>query len=151
MVVTNDLIVALDRKQDCAALFLDLSKVFDSVDHELLLNKLRNAGFGPKAVKWLRNYYIVRTQCVHAEGHKSDFLEITKGVLQGSILGPILFSTFINDLGKDIQAKMHFYADDTVIYMHAPSIEQRASDCFSVITNCFLLRKPCAWSSQKLT
>ena len=48
--------------------------------------------------------------------------KITKGVPQGFILGPILFSIFINDLGKDIQAKIHVYADDTVIYTHAPSI-----------------------------
>lgn len=52
MVVINYLIGALDRKQHCAALFVDLSKGFDSVDHELLLNKLRDAGFCPNAVKW---------------------------------------------------------------------------------------------------
>ncbi len=91
MVVTNDLIGALDRKQLCAGLFVDLSQASDSVDFELLLNKLRNAGFSPKAVNWFGHYFVDRLQCFHAEGYKSDFLGINKGLPQGSILGPILF------------------------------------------------------------
>ncbi len=101
---------------------MDLSKAFDSVNHELLLNKLSSAGFRPGTLKWFRNHLVDRTQCVHVEDLKSDFLDISKGVPQGSILGPILFSIYINDLGKDIQAKKHFYADDTIIYTLAPCI-----------------------------
>lgn len=69
LVVTNDLICALEKKQHCAALFVDLSKAFDSVECMLPLNKLRNSGFGPKAVKWSRNYFVDQTQCVHEVGH----------------------------------------------------------------------------------
>lgn len=65
------------------------------------------------------NDFVAWAQCVNAEDHKSEFLEKTKGVPQGSILGQILFSIFINDLGKDIQAKTHLYADD-IIYTHSP-------------------------------
>ncbi len=76
----NDIIGALDKKQHCAALFVDLSKAFDSVNHELLLNKLSSAGFGPGTLKWFRNYLVDRTQCVHVKDLKSGFLDISKGV-----------------------------------------------------------------------
>lgn len=62
------------------------------------------------------------------EDLKSDFLDISKGDPQGSILGAILFSVYISDLGKDIQAKKHFYADDTIIYALAPSITQAVKE-----------------------
>ncbi len=75
MLVTNDIINALDRKQHCAALFVDLSKAFDSVDHVLLLGRLSDVGMGDK--EWLRNYLADRTQCVYKDGHKSSFMEIS--------------------------------------------------------------------------
>ncbi len=68
------------------------------INHELLLNKLSSAGFGPGTLKWFRKD---RTQCVHVEDLKSDVHDISKGVPQGSIL----FSIYINDLGKDIKKK----------------------------------------------
>lgn len=74
-IVTNYIIGALDRKQHCTALFVDLSEAFDSVDHGLLLNKLRTIGFSPQAVKCFQNYFIDHNQFVYAEGHKSEFLD----------------------------------------------------------------------------
>lgn len=109
--------------------FVDLCKAFDSVDHDLLLDRLQNIGLSDEAVQWFTNYLADRSQCVFADGHKSDFLEITKGVPQGSILAPILFSIFINDFGKDMHtAKLHLYADDTVIYSVASSVNQAIDD-----------------------
>ena len=117
MAVANYIINALDEKQHCAALFVDLSKAFDSVHHELLLDRLRNIGFSEGAVNWFRNYLSGRIQCVYSDNHKSSFLEINRGVPQGSILAPVLFSICINDLGNGMQpAKLRLYADDTVIY-----------------------------------
>lgn len=118
MAVANDIINALDKKQHCAALFVDLSKAFDSVDHELLLARLRNIGLSEGAVNWFRNYLSDRTQCVYTDNHKSSFLEINRGVPQGSILAPVLFSISIKDLGNGMQpVKLHLNVDDTVIIL----------------------------------
>lgn len=83
--------------------------MIDLVDHELLLNKLRKVGFSSNTAKWFRNDFLDR---VYAEGHKSDFVEITKGIPQG-------FSVFINDLGKDIQANTHFYTSCCISSLQA--------------------------------
>lgn len=124
MLVTNYIINALDRKQHCAVdLFVDLSKAFDSVDHELLLGRLSDIGMCDMAIEWFRNYLADRTQCVYTDGHKSSFMEITKEVRQGSILPPVFFCLiFINNIGNDmLTAKVHLYADDTIVYSVALS------------------------------
>lgn len=107
------------------ALFVDLSKVFDSVYHELLLQRLSCIYLSEMALNWFKNYLSRRTQCDSVENYSSASLTANKGVTQGSILAPILFSIFVNDLGHGINpTKIHLYADDTVIYMVAPSLNQ---------------------------
>ncbi len=82
-----------------------------------------------------------RTQCVQVEGVQSDLLEVVKGVPQGSVLGPLLFSIYINCLDFNIdKARFHFYADDTIVYCSAPSKQQSATalqSVFDIIQNRF--------------
>ena len=121
--VINDIVHALDNKQDCVALFIDLSKAFDSVNHVLLLKRLAEIGLDHKSCNWFKNYLSGRSQAVVADGHTSTFLNLSKGVPQGSILAPILFTLFINDFNSGItNSAVHLYADDTVIYSIAPSV-----------------------------
>uniref|UniRef100_A0A669C6E9 ribonuclease H n=1 Tax=Oreochromis niloticus TaxID=8128 RepID=A0A669C6E9_ORENI len=123
--VVNDIIDLIDCKKYCAALFLDLSKAFDTVDHAILLNRLNNIGLSVNAVSWFSNYLSARKQCVHAAGSSSSFLPVSKGVPQGSILGPLLFSLYINNLCDNFSnAAFHLYADDTIIYCSSPSVAQ---------------------------
>lgn len=123
--VINDITGALDNRKIYAALFIDLSKAFDTVDHCILVNSLVSIGLSKHSVDWFANYLSGRTQSVRVAGSVSSFLPISKGVPQGSVLGPILFSIYINKLCENLSNAMyHFYADDTVIYCTASSTAQ---------------------------
>uniref|UniRef100_A0A3Q3IMY9 Reverse transcriptase domain-containing protein n=1 Tax=Monopterus albus TaxID=43700 RepID=A0A3Q3IMY9_MONAL len=123
----NDVLQALDCKKHCVALFIDLSKAFDTVDHVLLINSLLRIGLSEGAIPWFRNYLSNRRQAVQLGGSSSSFLEILKGVPQGSVLGPILFSIYINNVCDNLtNAMYHFYADDTVIYCCSSTLAQAA-------------------------
>ncbi len=76
--MTNDIVSPLDNKKHCAALFVDLSKAFDTVHHPLILHKLCNIGLRRKAYKWFQNYLFGRRQCVKLGSAQSEFLLLTK-------------------------------------------------------------------------
>ena len=88
----------IERGQYAAACFLDLSAAFDVVDHSLLLDKLRLYGFTVSSLEWMSSYLCDRSQSVYVDGFLSNVLPIESGVPQGSILGPLLYTIFTNDL-----------------------------------------------------
>ncbi|CAK1595268.1 unnamed protein product [Parnassius mnemosyne] len=106
-----------------AAVFLDMSKAFDFVDHKLLLFKLEKYGIRGKANDWLRTYLCDRQQCVEISKihkgkkvlYRSDYQSINFGVPQGSILGPFLFLIYINDLPNITRHNTILFADDTTV------------------------------------
>ena len=103
----------LSRGKLVGLVLLDLQKAFDCVDHEILLRKL---GFmGIKSVDWFRSYLTGRKQCVQVEGVVSGFLDVNCGVPQGSILGPILFLCYVNDMATSLGCHLSLYADDSTL------------------------------------
>lgn len=107
---------SIEKNNKTAAVFLDISKAFDSVNHEILIYKLSAMGFRGIVLNWFTSYLKGRKQFVKINDCKSNILTIKSGVPQGSILGPLLFIIYINDFCKlKLNGKIITYADDTVI------------------------------------
>ena len=112
----------LDSSEYSAAITIDLSKAFDSINHNLLLAKLSAYGVTEDALQLVRSYLTGRKQHVKIDGNLSDWQIVKWGVPQGSILGPLLFNIYINDVNfSHISCSLRFYADDTTRYFSSPS------------------------------
>uniref|UniRef100_A0A1B6LTE5 Reverse transcriptase domain-containing protein n=2 Tax=Graphocephala atropunctata TaxID=36148 RepID=A0A1B6LTE5_9HEMI len=119
--ITDDIRLAMDKKHLTILTLFDFSKAFDCVYHPLLLTKLKMAGFSNGCVSWVNSYLSNRQQLVKSGDVESDWKPVTRGVPQGSVLGPLLFSIYINDVTDNIlYSKFHLYADDLQIYYHFP-------------------------------
>ena len=104
---------ALDDGKEVSVVFCDISKAFDRVWHRGLLFKPRRIGICGPLLKWFQSYLNNRLQRVALEGCVSEYKEIRAGVPQGSILGPLLFLIYINDIVNDIHSCIRLFADDT--------------------------------------
>ena len=133
-----------DKRQYCAAVFINLAKAFNSVNHRILIARLNSLGFSDY-LAWFTNYFSDRVQCVKSEDLLSRPLAVSMGVLQGSILKPTLFSVYIDVALAAGHSLLHLYADDTILYTSGPSLDTVLTNlqtCFNAIT--LLLRHPTA-------
>ena len=136
--LTDDLFVGTNNGLTTLAAFIDLKKAFDTVDTDILLRKLELAGIRDTTLQWCHNYLTNRSQRTIANNITSTSLPITCGVPQGSVLGPLFFLVFINDLEFALtNCKFKLYADDSVLYQsglngdHAANLLQPSLDEFS--------------------
>ena len=114
--LTDTVRKSMDMGKLTGALFIDLRKAFDTVDHECLTSKLPNYGIDNTELKWFQDYLSNRSQIVSFKGERSSEENILFGVPQGSILGPLLFLIHVNDLHQQIEkSNVIMYADDTVL------------------------------------
>ena len=138
----------IEQGQLTGAVFIDFRKAFDSIDHHLLLNKLSALGIENQEYTWFESYLHQRTQSVGYQGVFSEPEFITTGVPQGSILGPILFVMYVNDLPNVVcNCSILMYADDTVLFFTNSDIsviQEKLNDDLSVMgtwlrDNCLFL------------
>ena len=106
----------LDKKGQVDTFILDFEKAFDTPPHELLKIKLFSYGIGGTTLNWINAFLCFRQQRVVVNGIKSDWAPVVSGVPQGTVLGPLLFSLYINDISADIESEIRLFADDCVCY-----------------------------------
>ena len=142
--VYSDILGAADDGKLSLLILLDLSAAFDLVDHSILLKRLESTyGFDGLTLEWFKNYLSERSFNVRCSGTKSDFVDSSVGVPQGSVLGPLLFSLYTGDLERIVlkyKLGFHQYADDTQIYGHCNNegteeLQIRVSECVDEIAS----------------
>ena len=115
--LTNRLYKYMDDNKIPISVFIDLSKAFDTIDHSILIHKLKYYGLEGSTLNLLTDYLTDRSQCVSFNNCNSSILPIKCGVPQGSILGPLLFIIYTNDIVQmNSKFKLIMYADDTTLY-----------------------------------
>ena len=126
---TQNIYQSLEANKFSIGVFLDLSKAFDTINFDILLQKLDISGVRGKALDWFRSYLYNRSQYVTFNGHKSINIKISHGVPQGSILGPLLFLIYINDLPNSLSyCRPVLFADDTNLFATSNNIKSLISN-----------------------
>ena len=112
--ITEAIRKALDDNNFACGIFIDLQKAFDTVNHSILIDKLNHYGIRGNANSWFQSYLTNRSQYVSIQGFESKLISVSHGVPQGSVLGPLLFLIYINDLHHAINySSVYHFADDT--------------------------------------
>ena len=133
----------MDVKKPTLAVYIDFRKAFDCVQHNVLMTKLEQLKLHPSVLDWILSYLSGRKQRVYANNMYSDFSNITQGVPQGSVLGPLFYIIYANDLSELFKhCRFALYADDTVLYtanrMFTESVSQMQQDISALSTWCKL-------------
>ena len=111
-----------EKESSVISIFCDLTKAFDIINHDILLQKLHMMGIRGTCHKWLCNYLLGRFQYTDIDGYKSEITAIQSGVPQGSILGPLLFLVYINDIHLATKESILLFADDLTLTVVAPEL-----------------------------
>ena len=122
--LTQELHEKLEEKSQVEMIVLDFSKAFDKVPHKRLMKKLWNYGVRGQTHSWIQSFLTNRQQRVAVDGESSDWVHVDSGVPQGTVLGPALFLSFINDLVKAAKhSQVRLFADDCVLYRNVKTLE----------------------------
>lgn len=129
----------MDSNTQTDCIYTDFTKAFDKVNHRILISKLGSFGLSINLQRWFKSYLVDRMQYVKFNGQKSHNFKATSGVPQGSILGPLLFIIFINDIANNIKSSCLLYADDLKIFRKISSVQ----DCIELQSDLHILNDWC--------
>ena len=125
LVTLHDWMSFLDNNIPVDCMYLDFRKAFDAVPHRRLIHKIKGYGIRGNVLNWVTDFLSNRTQYVSLDGISSEFINVSSGVPQGSVLGPTLFIYYINDLPDVVDTLLKIFADDTKSYDKAETEEDR--------------------------
>ena len=111
----DKILKGFDRGEYTGMVLIDLQKAFDTIDHDILIKKLKHIGMSENAISWIKSYLKNRLTYVDIENQKSSHENVTCGVPQGSILGPLLFLLYVNDMPQAVDCELTLYADDSCL------------------------------------
>jgi len=126
LTVMEDWTKLLDRGDPVDVIYFDFTKAFDTVPHLRMLEKLGAYGIRGSTLDWIRSFLIGRRQKVKVNGKSSNWRNVTSGVPQGSVLGPLMFCIFINDIPEAVNSAMKIFADETKLYSTVTATEEVA-------------------------
>lgn len=122
----DSIISILEKNENADVIYLDLSKAFDKVNHNILMHKLENMGISGKINLWLKNFLTNRTQNVVIDGATSSPTDVLSGVPQGTVLGPVLFIVYMNDMSEIVQDSIiKCFADDSKLIKNIKNLSDR--------------------------
>ena len=121
--VTEDILYAMDHKLQTDFILLDFQKAFDTVPHQRLLSKLSSYGIQNETYSWINSWLTRRKQRVIVNGSASAWTPVKSGVPQGTVLGPLMFLIYINDIGDRVSSNLWLFADDCILYRTVTSLE----------------------------
>ena len=116
----------LDEGGNIDAIYLDFAKAFDTVPHKRLLVKLHGYGISGKLLAWIEAFLTGRKQRVEVNGSRSSWTEVLSGIPQGSVLGPMLFICYINDMSSVVDSPIYLFADDTKVFSSIASVDDHS-------------------------
>ena len=125
LITIDDLLQNYNKKLQTDVIILDFSKAFDTVPHQRLLHKLRNYGINGTINKWIEEFLTKRSHRVIVDGEASSYDHVESGVPQGTVLGPLLFLIYINDLPSQVKSQVRLFADDCLLYRPINSLQDQ--------------------------
>ena len=143
LTVLDKLVTSLENGNPVDMIYLDIQEAFDSVPHKRLIKKIKCLGIDGNIYKWIKDFLTNRKQRVTLNGKSSKWSSVTSGVPQGSVLGPVLFILYINDLPERVKSHCVLFADDAKLYkelQHLKDFEELQEDLYEL----------CIWASKWL-